>query len=337
MVETLAESDVAEKHADSPAWLEEGVVLTVNSNKGGVGKTTILMMVAYYLAELLSKMGLDFEILLIDFDHQCNLSTNVGFAMDGADGRGVKDPDTGELIQGPLYSADDIIMTSTEDEPPGWAERMIEPIRWVLKTAEGTPILHPVTGEVQPDPINQYIKIIPGHPDLEKRYTLISEADFRFRLDHALTGLKKRRIVLIDTGPGMGPLVEQAWAASDAVLGVAALYYNEMEGALKARNKILRTRKALGRPSLDMVGVVVNEYSKTKSTQSKNLTTLIGALGEERIWTDAKVPEVELIAKIVDQQKSFGRLHGSFKSKNTVKTAGEALARKVLEVISRAA
>lgn len=337
MVETLADPGLKAKQAEQPAWLENGVVLTVNSNKGGVGKTTILMLIAYYLAVLLSKMGLDFEILLIDFDHQCNLSTNVGFHMDGADGRGVRDPETKELIQGPLYSADDIITTSTEDREAGWAEEMVEPIRWILKTADGTPILDPVTGEVQPDPINKYIKIIPGHPDLEKRYTLISEADFRFRLDHAITGMKKRRIVLIDTGPGMGPLVEQAWAASDAVLGVAALYYNEMEGALKARNKILRVRRSLGRQFLDMVGVVVNEYSKTKSTQTRNLSTLTGALGEERIWTDAAVPEVELIAQVVDQQKSFGRLHGSFKTKLKVSQAGEALARKVLEVISRAA
>ena len=334
MAESLAQLGTAGDPI-RPVWLDDGAVITVNSNKGGVGKTTVLLMIAYYLVERLRELGYDFEVLLIDWDPQCNLSTCLGFHMDGADGNGVRD-ETGQLIQGPLYSTDDIITKPIEEVGPGWAAEMIEPIRWVIKGATGNPIKHPVTGDEQPDPINPYLKLIPGHPKMAKRYTLISEPDFRFRLDNALQGVKKGRIVLIDTGPGMGPLVEAAWAASDHVLGVASLYYNEMEGVLKARNEIRRVRKVLQRPKLDMDGIVVNEYSETRSTQARNLAQLVDALGEDRIWVPQAIPEVEQVAQIVDQGKSFGRLQGSYGAKLKINNAGKALANKVLEVISGA-
>jgi chromosome partitioning protein len=322
-----------------PAWLsvvkDTGVVITVNSNKGGVGKTTVVLMLAYYLADYIAEVELDVEILLVDWDPQCNLSTCLGFHMDGADGKGVKDED-GNLIRGPLYSADDVITASTDEAEPGSAAGMIEPIRWVIRGANGAPIKRAVTGEDQPDPINPWIKLLPGHPAMEKRYTLISEADFRFRLDYALQGVKKGRIVLVDTGPGMGPLVECAWAASDHVLGVTPLYYNEMEGTLKARNKVRAIRKSLQRPELDMDGIIVNEYVRNRGTQRINLAQLIDALGEDRIWIQQAVPEVEQIAKVVDQGKSFGRLQGSFNEKKKINDAGKGLAAKVLEVIGGA-
>jgi chromosome partitioning protein len=317
-----------------PAWLEEGVVITVNSNKGGVGKTTVLLLLACYLAEVCQERGFEFEILLVDWDPQCNLSTCLGFHMDGVDGRGVRE--NGVLVKGPLYSTDDIITTPVEQAGPGFASDMIESIRWVVKGGNGSPIRNALTGEEQPDPLNAVIKLIPGHPDMEKRYTAVSDADFRFRLDNALDGVKRGRIVLVDTGPGMGPLVETAWAASDYVLGVASLYYNEMEGVLKARNKIRAIRKSLGRPNLDMLGIVVNEFSRNRETQRSNLAQLIEALGEERIWIDEAVPEVEQIAKVIDQGKSFGRLQGSVLEKKKINNAGRALATKVLEVISGA-
>ncbi len=317
------------------SWLDDGVVITVNSNKGGVGKTTVVLMLAYYLVVLLEELGEDdFEILMVDWDPQCNLSTCFGFHMDGPDGRGRKDPETKKLVQAPLYSTDDIVTTATEDCEPGWAAGMIESIRWVVKGASGKPIRHAVSGETQPDPINKRLKLIPGHPDMEDRYTLVSQPDFRFRLDHSLEGIKKRRIILIDTGPGMGPLVESAWAASDHIIGVAALYYNEMEGVLKAKNKIKRSRKTLGRPALEMDGIVVNEYSDKKTTQKENLTQLIQALGAETVWVDQAVPDVEQIAQVVDQGKSFGRLSGGYGPKKKINDAGMALARKVLEVVS---
>ena len=337
MTESLAQPDVekAQKPAQRPQpdWLAEGVVITINSNKGGVGKTTVLLLIAYYLILLLRDEGYEFEILLIDWDPQCNLSTCLGFQMDGDDGRGAKD-DQGNVIQGALYSTDDIITTPIDDVEPGWAAQMIEPIRWVIKSATGNPIKHSSTGEVQPDPINEYIKIIPGHPDMALRFMQAAVADFRMRLDHALQNVKRGRIVLVDTGPGLGPEVEVAWAASDHVLGVAPLYYNEMEGVLKSRNRIHRIRRALGRPTLDMDGVVLNEYSEAKSTQSRNLGPLMEAIGEDRIWVEQAIPDVEQLAQIMDQGKSFGRLYGEGKKK--INEAGMALAKKVYEVISGA-
>lgn len=326
MVESLADPGSEVAGPVRPTWLEQGVVITVNSNKGGVGKTTVVLMLAYYLAELLKERKYDFEILLVDWDPQCNLSTCLGFRMDGADGRG---PDA-------LYSVDDIITRSTHDVGPGSAASMIEDIRWVVKSGSGNPIRSPNTEEPIPDPINKHIRIIPGHPDMEKRYTLISEDDFYFRLDSALEGVKNGRIVLVDTGPGMGPLALAAWAASDHIFGVAQLYYNEMEGTLKTRNKIHRSRRMLQRPELDMSCVVVNEYQATRVTQTKNLRQITEALEPVQVWVDAAIPEVEQIASVIDQGKSFGRLVGSVSDKNKIRNAGRRLAAKVLEVIGGA-
>lgn len=43
-------------------------IISIFNNKGGVGKTTL----TFHLAQALAEMGK--EVLLVDFDPQCNLS-----------------------------------------------------------------------------------------------------------------------------------------------------------------------------------------------------------------------------------------------------------------------
>ena len=280
------------------------VTVTVNSNKGGVGKTTSVLMLAYFLA----RRG--YRVLLVDFDPQCNLSTGCGFAMSGADAN--------------KYSVNDF-MGKYE---PGAAAKCIEPVRWTIPQQRG--IGKPPS--MVPDPVSKLVDLVPGHPDLADRYMEVTKADARFRLDAALEGVRENyHFVLVDTGPGLGFLPECGWAASDYVLGVTQLYYNEVEGVVKVRNKLLADRFSLRRPDLDVVGVVLNEYVDTKTEQQEQLTDLLPVLGEERVWLDAAVPDAEVIRKIISKGWSFSRMPGG-PARLKVIQAGERLTDKFLEV-----
>src|SRR3990172_756593 len=65
-----------EKEAELRAFVAEkhpGAICVANY-KGGVGKTTLVCLLGYYLAELTKK-----KVLLFDIDPQCSLSLSVGF------------------------------------------------------------------------------------------------------------------------------------------------------------------------------------------------------------------------------------------------------------------
>jgi chromosome partitioning protein len=65
---SILKSFVAEKHQGS---------ICVANYKGGVGKTTLVCLLGYYLADITNK-----KVLLIDIDPQCSLSLAVGFDPD---------------------------------------------------------------------------------------------------------------------------------------------------------------------------------------------------------------------------------------------------------------
>jgi len=65
-----------EKRIELDAFLAKkhpGTICVANY-KGGVGKTTVVCLLGYYLAELTGK-----KVLLFDIDPQCSLSLAVGF------------------------------------------------------------------------------------------------------------------------------------------------------------------------------------------------------------------------------------------------------------------
>lgn len=277
--------------------------VAVNSNKGGVGKTTIVLM----LAQALAARG--YRVLLVDMDPQCNLSTGCGFAMGGADKK--------------LYSVDDIM---GETQEPGFAANTIEPVRWQIprQTRPGAPV------ELVPDPLSKLVDLVPGHPNLEKRVLSVMEADARFRLDVALEGVADLyHFVIVDTGPRLDFLTEASWAAVNGVLGVTPLYYNEVEGIVKAQRKILRDAKALLRPDLRMIGAVVNEYSPHRTTQKEQLKDLLGVLGD-LVWIDQAMPDAEIIATVISNAWPFSRMPAG-ESRTRVRKAMAALTDKFLE------
>jgi len=61
-------STVADKHPAS---------ICVANYKGGVGKTTLVCLLGYYITEITGK-----RVLLFDIDPQCSLSLSVGFDPD---------------------------------------------------------------------------------------------------------------------------------------------------------------------------------------------------------------------------------------------------------------
>ena len=257
--------------------LTKSVVVTIHSNKGGVGKTTLVHLLAYYLGIL------GFKVLLVDYDGQCNLSTNCGFAMAGPD----KD----------LYTVDDILMKTR----PGFAGECIEPVRWTVPGPDGTLV---------PDPVNERVFLVPGHPELHERETEVAKPDARFRLREGLVGVKDDfHIVLVDAPPGKGFLPDSAWAASDAVFSITQLYYNEIEGAQKSRNRLLQYRESLGVPNLDMVGVIINEH-QGRTEQDATLGIIIKSFGEDRVWVDQSLPSREYIRQLITRSDhmSFGGL-----------------------------
>jgi cellulose biosynthesis protein BcsQ len=179
------------------------------NNKGGVGKTTLVCNLAYYLA---TEQHL--RVLIIDLDPQCNSTQLILTAEQCAT----------------LYWPDDVLATSLTDQSEsvwgdlGHADTIYNAVR-PLEEGEGSP------AEITPIPAsgNRFaVDLIPGHPRMsvfeDKTSQWFSEA-----ISGEIAGLRKTLwlstvvdrladnydVILFDLGPSLGALNRSVLAASD--------------------------------------------------------------------------------------------------------------------------
>ncbi|MGH2604791.1 MAG: ParA family protein [Dehalococcoidia bacterium] len=89
---------------------------------------------------------------------------------------------------------------------------------------------------------------------------------------------------IIDIPPGLGHPTDMAFAAGDLVLIVLKPEYDFVQGAVRVVHYVEAERDVLGRPDLQIVGVIVTdvEDNATHRAQLKNLPVLFH---EELLWS----------------------------------------------------
>lgn len=174
--------------------------------------------VTVQLAAALARAGR--RVLVVDMDPQANATRRLGITWDPGE---------------PFATMSEVLKA----EAAGAGEGAVLGCAWT-------------TGEAE------RIDVLPSRFDLINRESEAGVVGATFRLKKALAGWTgEYDVVLIDTRPDLGHLVQMAMAAADTVLIVAAPEYDAVEAAVRVRDFVVRHAADLANPGLSVGGVLV--------------------------------------------------------------------------------
>ena len=215
------------------------------NNKGGVGKTQVTVQ----LAAALARRGL--SVLVVDFDPQANATRRLGVEWDPE----APTPTMSEVIKADAVGAGAGAVVSA-----GWVD------------AEGAPT-----------PEATLIDILPARFDLINRESESGVIGAVRRLTKALEGwTEDYDVILIDTRPDLGHLVQMAMAAADTVIIPTDPNYDSIEAAIRVSDFVERHAVDLANPNLTVGGVIVTRRKAT-SEQEFQLDGIKARFGE-LVW-----------------------------------------------------
>lgn len=219
-------------------------VVTAN-NKGGAGKTATTIALAAALAD----MG--YRVLAVDMDPQGNLTRRLGYDEVSWEGRTTISDALRLRADGPVDPASVIV-----------------PCAWEHELASRIDLLPSVP------------------PKLEARQREAGrENGTEMRLRRALDRIDRDYdITLIDVPPGLGHLTDMALAAADRVVIVLMPEYDYVQGAVRMVHYVEGEREPLGRPDLQVAGVVVTNVDAAAATHRAQLAHLPNLFGDELLW-----------------------------------------------------
>jgi chromosome partitioning protein len=219
-------------------------VVTAN-NKGGAGKTATTVALAAALAD----MG--HRVLAVDMDPQGNLTRRMGYDEVSWEDR----PTVADALR---LRADGPV------EPAG----VIVPCAWEHDLAARIDLLPSVP------------------PKLEARQREAGrENGTEFRLRRILDRVDRDYdVTLIDVPPGLGHLTDMALAAADRVVIVLIPEYDFVQGAVRMVHYVEGEREPLGRPDLEVAGVVVTNYDAEAATHRTQVANLPNLFRDELLW-----------------------------------------------------
>jgi chromosome partitioning protein len=201
-------------------------ITTIANNKGGVGKSHLTVQ----LAAALARRGL--RVLVVDLDPQANTTRRLGIDIDP---------------QNAIVTMSEVIK-SGED---GAGESAVLACGWV-------------DGDGKPTPESELIDVLPARYDLINRESEAAVLGAVRRLRRALTGwIDDYDVILIDTRPDLGHLVQMAFAAADTILIPTDPAYDSIEAAIRVRDFVERHAVDLVNPDLRVAGVVVTRRKPT--------------------------------------------------------------------------
>ena len=249
--------------------------IAVISNKGGVGKTTQARELGCALARR------NYLVDYIDLAPQGNLTRRLGV-------------DREDLIANRRPGLADLLDPSPRNTLT-YAD-ILQPCSWDVPWAANVRIAPSLDAFAMQDRASEAAR--PG-------------ADQRLRL--ALDGYDDdRHIVIIDADPGMDHLCTMAIAAADAVVVCVEPDYDAVEGGVNIVTYVHHLMKALDRPDLSVVGVVVTRVrrrsgpreavddrmlmSATARDQVANLPNAFASIGGEKVVWEPMVPLFDTIA-----------------------------------------
>lgn len=202
------------------------VTVAIANNKGGVGKSQFTVQLAAALARK------QHRVLVVDMDPQANSSRRLGVAWN-AD---VPTPTMSEVIKA---------------DQDGVGESVVVACGWV-----------DAAGELTPEA--SLIDVLPARFDLINRETEAGVVGAVRRLKKALTGwTDDYDVVLIDTRPDLGHLVQMSMAAADSIIIPTDPNYDSVEAAVRVVDFVEKHGVDLGNPGLSISGVVVTRRKNT--------------------------------------------------------------------------
>lgn len=238
--------------------------VAVANNKGGAGKTTVIA----HLAEALAARGR--RVLAVDMDPQANLSRRLGYGES-------------ELID--MVTTAEVVAANRK----GCASDGLAACRWDL--VPGAP------EEVRA--LAGRIDLLPARYDLEARVSEAGQLGSHERLTRALDGVAEDYdAVLLDCPPSLGHLTQLGLAASDAVVLVVRPEYDHLQGAIRVRDFVSAYRHHLGRPDLDVLGVIVNEHDRRRGLHQWHAESVSEAFGT-LVW-QPPIPARAALAEAID-------------------------------------
>lgn len=217
----------------------------IANNKGGVSKTELTVQLAAALARR------NLRTLVVDMDPQANATRRLGVEWDASD----PIPTMSEVIK-----ADQI----------GVGEGAVVACGWTLP--DGTPTLEA-----------GLIDVLPARFDLINRETEAGVVGAIRRLKKALEGwTEDYDVILIDTRPDLGHLVQMAMAAADTVIIPTDPNYDSIEAAIRVTDFVGRHAVDLANPGLTVGGIVVTRRKAT-SEQDYQVEGLAAQFGD-LVW-----------------------------------------------------
>lgn len=226
-------------------------ILVVAQNKGGVGKTFLSKCLAEYVSIVRKQ-----RVLLIDLDPQTNLSRrflDMELIDDGSDS-----------YSPPLHPDYDPI------EDPDWNGFSDASDIWL----HGFAVPYPTKFE--------NLEIIPSHAQKLEKIELVRQQEV---YDEVVTWLKKfllldemkedYDIVIIDTRPSKGPLVQASMYAATHLLIPSEMEAPSVEGLhgmLSVRNQANLSRDKTDQ--LSLIGILANKYQTKASLHQEYYSAL---------------------------------------------------------------
>jgi chromosome partitioning protein len=215
----------------------------ISNNKGGVAKSELTVQTAAALA----RAGK--SVLVVDMDPQANATRRLGIEWDPEN----PIPTMSEVIKADQIGAGEGAVISC-----GWTN------------PDGTP-----TAEAE------NIDLLPARFDLINRETEAGVVGAVRRLQKALQGWTEGYdVILIDTRPDLGHLVQMSMAAADTILIPTDPNFDSVEGAIRVNDFAVRHAIDIANPTLAVGGIVVTRRKATleHDYQIEGLRTQFGDL-----------------------------------------------------------
>lgn len=220
-------------------------VTVVANNKGGVGKSGTLVQLAAGLA----RAGK--SVLVVDMDPQANATRRFGIEWDEST---------------PIATMAEVLADGRAGAGAGVA------LGCGWQDGEGNP-----TSEAL------LIDVLPARFDLINRESEAGAVGASRRLTRVLEGWSEEYdVILIDTPPSLGHLVQMAFAAANTVLIPADPNFDSVEAAIRVKDFVIQHAADLANPNLEVGGVVVTRRKNT-SEQDFQLESLKQHFGD-LVW-----------------------------------------------------
>lgn len=251
--------------------------LAVSNNKGGVGKTNLVIQLAIFL---ITVFGL--RVRIVDLDPQGDSSAALKFELEEEE-----DVDSVLEVIESAYQRRGFIT--------GTAARAIQKCRFDVPWADK-------------------LTFIPSRFDLEQATHVGPDVDMLLRLRAAMDGTcDDVDVVIYDCPPNLGLLPKMAWADSDDVLLVSQPSFRSLRGLIRTQAELMYSRKSLGVPDLDIAGLVVTHYRAPSGAVKRNnhaywLDRIVKHFGEEKPLLWGVIPYKARLATLDDELKPIGLL-----------------------------